>query len=135
MILYHLVCMEVGIVTEEMYKQEVGHSADLSIMLLLHCSSFTKISISSFRWCILEQSKISYQGLSLSCMHRHPPTTRTQRHTPGDHVILVAGCDSRLLSCSVRLQIEKDSVQSLRGTDEMLHCYIADMLHGSLRGK
>lgn len=26
----------------------------LSIMLLLHCSSLTKISISSFKWCILE---------------------------------------------------------------------------------
>ncbi len=109
---------------EEMYGQEINHSTDLSIMLLLHCSSLTNISISSFRWCILDQRKICYQGSqgTVSILHRH---THTHTHTPGDHLVLVPGCDSRLWSCcSVGLQREKDSVQSLRRTDETLHHHI-----------
>lgn len=92
-------------------QQEVGYSTDLSIMLLLHCSSLTKISISSFRWCILEQKKKCFQTIwaTLSILHTHTHA-HTQRHTPGHHLVLGHGCDSRLFSSSIRLQTEKHSV-------------------------
>ena len=57
---------------------EGGCSTDLSMIPLLHCSSLTKISISSFRRCILEQRKrdviSAIRQLFIMCTHTHTHT-------------------------------------------------------------
>lgn len=63
--------------TEDVLKQD----ADLSMMVLLHCSSRTKISISSFRWCILEQNKhVTWVCFHLIFTHTQKQKQK-QRHT------------------------------------------------------
>ena len=83
--------------------------AHLSMTLLLHSSSRTRISISSFRWCILEETK---HVIPVSLLQS---VTREGRHTdtPEDHLFLFSRSVPRLRSFSPGLEAEKDYIQSL----------------------
>ncbi len=67
-------------------------------MVLLHCSSLTKISISSFRWCILEQGKrCSRDCATVSIMHIHTSQKDTNLETIWSlSVCVIPGCPTPL---------------------------------------
>ena len=99
-------------------------------MVLLHCSSLTKISISSFRWCILEQKKRrSRDCATVSIMHIRTSQKDTNLETIWSLFVgVIPGCCPTLLDCRLKSILSRAwGGQMRRYIITSLRCYVSDI--------